>query len=183
MLGADDLDGMGQRLSALVGVDQGGAEARLEQSQPAAQKIGAILHQQRHAVAALQALGHRPMAVRIGAGIQRAITHHLVQIIDRGRLGRGARLGFDDIDDGARAVGLDAGEHQQGAHDMAEIDGFAPDRGREAHAFLPCRSLCAGFALRKIPPSVRHAGKPASAHLPPPMASPCGGRKPVHAET
>ncbi len=29
------------------------------------------------------------------------------------------------------------------------------------------------------PPSVRHAGKPAAAHLPPPVASPRGARKPV----
>jgi chromosomal replication initiator protein len=37
-----------------------------------------------------------------------------------------------------------------------------------------CREL-----LLRLPPSVRHAGKPATAHLPPSAASPHGGRKPV----
>ena len=46
-----------------------------------------------------------------------------------------------------------------------------------AGAVAGCRELLA--RKNNLPPSVSHAGKLASRHLPPPMALPCGGRKPV----
>ena len=153
MPGPGNFDGMGQGLAALIGVDQRHRQAGLQQPQPAAKEIRAVLHEQRHAIALFQSLGDRPMSIGIGAGIERAIVHRLVEIIDGGRLGRGAGLGLDNIDDGAFAVRLDARQQPQGAQDMAEIDKFAADRGGETHAFLPGPSLCAPRAVRKIGPS------------------------------
>ena len=133
MAGAHDLDGVGQWLAALVGVDQRGAQARLEQSQPGTEKIRAIVHEQRHGIALLQAQRQRPMGIGIGAGIQRPVAHHRVEIINRRRIGRFARPALDDIDDGAPGAGRHQPQHPHGAADAGEIRIFAPYRGDESH--------------------------------------------------
>jgi chromosomal replication initiator protein len=52
---------------------------------------------------------------------------------------------------------------------IAALSAADPDFARMVQS---CREV-----LLHLPPSVRHAGKPATAHLPPSAASPHGGRK------
>ena len=60
---------------------------------------------------------------------------------------------------------------------VAKLSAADPDFARAVEG---CRLLLKRADC--FPPSVRHAGKPATAHLPPSMASPCGGRKSVWAD-
>ena len=52
-------DGVGQRLKPEVGVDESGNEADLGEAEPDGDVLGPVLHEERDAVAALEALARR----------------------------------------------------------------------------------------------------------------------------
>jgi len=66
-------------------------------------------------------------------------------------------------------------DHTTVLHAVRRISKLAAADPLIAAQVQGCRELLAEYS----PPSVRHAGKPATAHLPPSAASPHGGRKPV----
>ena len=88
-LGADDrhargdqVDGMGQHLAGLGGVDQRGDRAELADGDGANEELRAVLHEQHHHVATPDPLGGEKIGDAVGALVELAIGDGLVLIED-----------------------------------------------------------------------------------------------------
>ncbi len=75
--GPDDLDGMGERGIAQVGVQQGGCGAGFRDPQPDRQIFGPIGHQQRDRVALAEAARQGPARITVGAAVPLPIREGL----------------------------------------------------------------------------------------------------------
>ncbi len=134
MLGAGNVQAVGQRLAAELVVDQGGDHADLGQPVPERQIVQAIGQQDRHRRAARQPLAARPMGAAVGHLVERAIGEGLALEADRRAFAPAIRRPLQIVADEVGRARRDRAHPEERADQAGQIAALAPQNGQWSHS-------------------------------------------------
>ena len=127
VLRLDDIEAMGERSAAKIGVDQRDDGTHFGDAEPDRHVFGPVRHDEAHGFALAEVLRERPARIAVGALIERAIGQALV----RREQSRGIAACFGQLLDHARENALRvAGDRRGGfqrAHPVAQRAVLAAD--------------------------------------------------------